>query len=152
MFKKLLKIIGSFFLVLIIIFIGIGIWFGVSASKHNEIAKPYLQKNMPIFTTWDINKIKPLLTPEALQTFESKKGEKILKFFSKLGKLKSFEEPQFLTAKSGASIGTGSYDIVKFKMLGHFEVEDAIFTITLTTDEDSYLIHYVSINSDAFFD
>jgi hypothetical protein len=35
-------------------------------------------------------------------------------------------------------------------MLGHFESGDALFTITLATNNDSYLIHYININSDAF--
>ena len=72
--------------------------------------------------------------------------------FSKLGKLKSFEEPQFLGAKTGVSVGEGAYDIVNFTMLGHFDAGDATFTITLAKDNESYLFHYININSDAFIE
>ncbi len=105
---------------------------------------------MPIVASWDFERLKPLLTPESLETFETDRGQKIYKMFSKLGQLKSFDEPKFLGAKTGASVGAGAYDIVNFTMLGHFESGDALFTITLATNNDSYLIHYININSDAF--
>ena len=152
MFKKLLKIIGSFILVLIIIFVCIGIWFSVNSSKYTEIAKPYLDKNMPAVVSWDFAQFKPLLTPEALKEFENERGQKIYKMFSKLGSLKSFEEPRFLGAKTGVTVSEGAYDIVNFSMLGHFDAGDALFTISLATHEDSYLIHFVNVNSDAFLE
>jgi hypothetical protein len=152
MFKKLVKIIGSFLLVLIILFICVGIWFAVNASKYTEVALPYLEKNMPAVVSWDFEQFRPLLTPEALKEFEAERGQKIYKMFSKLGNLQSFEEPQFLGAKAGATVTEGSYDIVNFSMLGHFEAGDAQFTITLATEGDSYLIHYIKINSDVFIE
>ncbi|MFT6189242.1 MAG: hypothetical protein ACJAW8_001655 [Oleispira sp.] len=152
MLKKLLKIIGSFFLVLIALLICIGIWFAANSSKYTEIAKPYLDKNMPAVVSWDFSQFKPLLTPEALKEFENERGQKIYKMFSKLGKLKSFEEPAFLGAKTGVTVSEGTYDTVNFSMLGHFEAGDALFTVTLANAEDSYLIHYVNINSDVFLD
>lgn len=152
MFKKFLKIIGSFFLVLIIIFICVGIWFAANSSKYTEVAQPYLEKNMPAAVSWDFEQLRPLLTPEALKAFETERGQKVYKMFSKLGALKSFEEPQFLGSKAGATIGDGTFDVVNFTMLGHFEVGDAQVSVTLATSGDSYLIHYININSDAFLE
>lgn len=152
MFKKFLKIIGSFFLVLIVLFICVGIWFAVKSAKYTEVAQPYLEKNMPAVVSWDFERLRPLLTPESLKEFETERGQKIYKLFSKLGALKSFEKPQFLGAKAGVTISEGAYDIVNFSMLGHFEAGDALFTITLAEDGDSYLIHHININSDAFLE
>ena len=152
MFKKFLKIIGSFFLVVVVLLICVAIWFSFNASKYEEVAKPYLETNMPIVASWDFEKLKPLLTPESLESFETERGQKIFKMFSKLGGLKSFEEPQFLGAKTGVSVGNGAYDVVNFSMHGHFDAGDALFTITLAKDNESYLIHYININSDAFIE
>jgi len=152
MFKKLLKIIGSFLLVLVVIFIGAAIWYSISSSKYEEIAKPYLEKNMPLVVSWDLDKLKPLLTPQARKTFETERGQKVYKLFSKLGKLKSFEEPQFLNAKTGVTVAEGAHDIVNFSMPGHFEKGDAVVTVTLATVGDSYQIHYIHINSDVFME
>jgi hypothetical protein len=152
MFKKFLKIIGSFFLVLVALLIGTGIWFGISSSKYTEVAKPYLEKNMPIVASWDFEKFKPLLTPNALKEFENERGQKIYKVFSKLGKLQSFEEPNFLNAKTGATVGDGAFDTVRFSMLGHFETGDAVFTVTLAEIDESYFIQYIGVDSDVFLE
>ncbi|WP_019529841.1 hypothetical protein [Dasania marina] len=152
MFKKFLKIIGSFFLVLIVIFICIGTWYAVNSSKYTEVAQPYLETNMPAVVSWDFEQLRALLTPESLKEFETERGQKVYRLFSKLGALKSFEEPQFLGAKAGATVREGAYDIVNFSMLGHFEAGDAQFTITLATEGESYLIHYININSDVFLE
>lgn len=152
MFKKFLKIIGSFFLVLVILFIGIGIWFAVSSAKYTKVAKPYLEKNMPAVVSWDFEQLRPLLTPESLKVFETERGQKVYKLFSKLGALKSFEEPKFLGAKAGVTVSEGAYDIVDFSILGHFEAGDAQCTITLAAAGDSYLIHYINMNSDVFLE
>ena len=152
MFKKFLKIIGSFFLVLVVLLICVAIWFSFNASKYEEIAKPYLEKNMPLVTSWEFENLKPLLTPGALKEFETERGQKIYKMFSKLGELKAFEEPKFISAKTGVATTEGAHDIANFTMLGHFEAGDAVFTITLATNNDSYLIHYININSDVFIE
>ena len=124
----------------------------VERLQYTEVAQPYLEKNMPAVVSWDFERLRPLLTPESLNEFETERGQKIYKLFSKLGALKSFEEPQFLGAKAGVTISEGAYDIVNFSMLGHFEAGDALFTITLAEDGDSYLIHHININSDAFLE
>jgi hypothetical protein len=152
MFKKLLKILGSFFLVIIVIFIGVAIWFSFTSSKYTEAAQPFLETNMPSAVSWDFEQLRPLLTPESLKEFETERGQKIYKMFSKLGALKSFEQPQFLSAKTGVSVGVGAYDIVVFSMPGHFEAGDAQISVTLASSEDSYLIHYIQVNSDVFLD
>lgn len=150
MLRKYLKIIGSFFLFVVVPLVCAGVWFGLNASKYEEIAKPYLDKNMPIVTSWDFEQLKPLLTPEALKSFETERGQKTYKMFSKLGRLKSFDEPKYLSAKTGVSVGDDAYDVLNFTMLGHFDTGDALFTITLAKDNESYLINHININSDAF--
>ncbi len=152
MFKRFLKIIGSFFLVLIVILVCIGIWSAINSSKYTELAKPYIEKNMPAVVSWDFEQLRPLLTPESLKEFKTERGQKVYKYFSKLGSLKSLEEPQFLGAKTGVSVSHGAYDIVNFSILGQFEAGTAHITLTLAKSGDSYLIHYIHINSDAFLE
>jgi len=152
MLKKLLKILGSFFLVLFILLVGGFIWFSLTSSEYIEEAKPYLDQNLPDALSWDLERLKPLLTPEAEEAFETDRGKKVYRFFSRLGQLKSFEEPEFLAAKSGVSIGTGSYDITKFSMLGEFENGPAQITVTLASVDSGYKIHYLHLNSDVFLE
>jgi hypothetical protein len=136
----------------VVIFIGAAIWYGINSSKYEEVAKPYLEKNMPLVVSWAFEKLKPLLTPQALKAFETERGQKVYKLFSKLGTLKSFEEPQFLNAKTGVTATEGAHDVVNFSIPGHFEQGDAVVTVTLATAGDSYQIHYIHINSDVFME
>ncbi len=150
MLKKILKIVGSFLLVLVVLLAGAGLWATVSASKYRNAAKPFLEQNMPAVVSWDFNQLRPLLTPASRAQFETERGQMIYRKLSILGALESFEEPQFLTAQSGVSTTEGVVDVLKFSMLGHFEAGDATVTVNLAKTGDSYLIRYLHIDSDVF--
>ncbi len=152
MFTKILKIIGAFFLVLIVIVLCAAIWVAISASEYTESAKPYLEKNIPAIVSWDFEKLRPLLSEEALKNFETERGQKVYRMFSKLGRLVSLEEPQFVSSKSGVTFEEGSFDIVNFSILGHFEAGDALLTISLAQEDEAYSIYYININSDVFLE
>jgi hypothetical protein len=144
--------LGSIFLLIILGFFSIYIWFSISSEQYLEEASPYLDTNLPIVLNWDFEQLKPLLTTGAAEAFESERGQKVHRMFSKLGKLESIEEPQFVSASSGVSIGAGVYDVVTFSVLAHFETGQAQVSVTLVPDSDSYKIHYLQINSDAFLE
>jgi hypothetical protein len=152
MFKKLCKIIGSFFLVLILLFIVVGIWFSVSSSNHVEKATPYINRVIPIISSWNYNDLQPNLTDEAQEFFETEQGKKIFEYFSKLGEFKSFEAPIFSKSMSGITIDNGSYDMVSFTVITHFNKGDALITLTLAQNNNEYKIHNININSDVFLD
>ncbi|WP_319557503.1 hypothetical protein [Thiomicrorhabdus sp.] len=152
MFKKILKIVGSFFLVLIILIIAAAIWYSFKSSEYTSDAKPFLQEHMPSILSWDYQKLKPLLAESALEEFETERGQKTYRFFSKLGPLKSLGEIQFTNASSGVDINQGAYDVVTFTMPGYFESGEAQISITLTKTDSSYRVNYLQINSDVFLE
>ena len=130
----------------------LAIWFSISSSKHTENATPYLNKNIPLISTWDFEQLRPLLTQPALEQFETEQGQKIFKFFSKLGKAKSFEQPEYLSSKSSITTIDGATEIVIFNMGGYFENGYATFTITLESDDYEYKIQHLKINSNVFIE
>lgn len=152
MFKKLLKILGSFFLVLITLFVFFGIWFSISSSAHVEQATPYINKVIPTLTSWDYNNLEPELTEEAKVYFETEQGKKVFKYFAKLGDLSRFAPPEFAKSMSGVTIDSGSYDMVSFRVISHFEKGEALITLTLLLNDNGYKIHNININSDVFLD
>ena len=152
MFKKVLKFIGIFLLGFVLLFVVLAIWLSITSSKHTEKATPYLNKNIPLISKWDFEKLRPLLTQPALEQFETEQGQKIFKFFSKLGEAKSFEEPKFVNSKSSVTTTEGAKEMVIFNMGGHFENGYATFTITLESDDYEYKIQHLKINSDVFIE
>ena len=150
MFKKVLKILGSFFLVSFILFAGLGVYTYVTAGNETADATPYLDEAMPVFTTWDYEQFSPYLSEGAKEAFNNENGKKLLRALSRLGEPESFESPQFLGSKVGGTVEHGSFDLVAFSILGHFSNGDAQFTITLNRENEGYSINHININSDVF--
>ena len=150
MFKKPLKLAGSFALILMVAFAVVGIGFNLYASKYLDAATPYLEQNMPAVVSWDFERLKPLLTPESRAVFETEQGQRVYKMFSKLGRLTSLDAPKFLNAKAGVALDKEPYEVINFSILGHFEAGDVEITLTLVTAGDSYQIDYINMGSDAF--
>lgn len=152
MFKKILKTLGGFILGLILLLVGGMIYAFITTSNDKAEVTPYLKEKMPIVATWKLEKFSPFLTDSAREVFEQERGQKILSAFSKLGEFKSFEEPQFIESKSGVSTERGSYDIVIFSMVGHFENDAAQIIVTLSRESNELLIQHIKVNSDVFLE
>jgi len=127
-------------------------WFSFKSSDYISDAEPYLQTNLPVILSWDYEKLKPLLTEGAAEAFETERGRKAYKFFSKLGSIDSLGDIQFRKAMSGAMVNQGSYEMVTFTLPGSFENGDADITVTLAKIDNSYRVHYLKINSDFFLE
>lgn len=147
--KKFFKILGIIFAILIVVVIGLFITLESSKSDIDKTAKPYIKTNIEKIATWDYTKFDSLLTEEAKKSFQTEKGKKVLKFFSKLGKAISFEEPEFKYIQNNTN---SNQDIIIYTVKGIFEKGDAIITLTLNYQESSYKIKNININSDVFLD
>ncbi|NQY52904.1 MAG: hypothetical protein HRT42_04965 [Campylobacteraceae bacterium] len=145
MIKKILKVIGSFLLVTILVISSIYIWILFEKEKQEALAKPYLNKSMIIFSKWDFNNMKVLLSPSTLKNFETKKGRKVYKMFSRLGNLEKIDNINFISSTIDLN---NKY--ITFSILGHFENDYALIKIVLIESNDSYLINYIQITSDIF--
>lgn len=152
MFKKLLKILGSFFLVLIVLLVGVSIWFGINASKNTDIARPYFETHLPAILSWDYQRLAPLLTPSMQEQLASERGDRFLRLFAKLGTLQSYEQLQYVGANTGVSTDEGAFDLSHFTLLGHFDAGDARISIVLAKTGDQYLVHGLNIQSDVFLE
>lgn len=152
MLKKLLKILGSFFLVLLVVLVGVSIWFGINSSKNTDIARPYFDTHLPAIVSWDYQQLEPLLTPSMQEQLTSDQGKKLLRLFSRLGALQSYEQLQYVGASSGVSPDQGSVDLSRFTLLGHFEAGKARINVVLTRSDDQYLVHSLNIQSDVLLE
>ena len=57
---------------------------------------PFIIESMPTITTWDTEQYQGLFIPEVIEEFKSVEGQSILTYLSKLGKMQSFEPPEFV--------------------------------------------------------
>lgn len=150
MIKKIFKVIGSFFLVLLILIIAMFGWSFYSYMKYDEMAIPFINENLPLIATWDYEKYSHLFTAEAREILETEKGRKILSKFSELGALKSYDDPVYLKSESGVFAGRGAYEVFYYSIPATFEAGKANITLLLTTENDKILIYRLNIDSEVF--
>lgn len=147
---KVLKVIGIIFLGIIIIFVCLAIWSTYQTKQYTNSATPYLQENLPKVLSWQYKKFEPLLTTEAKEFFDAEKGQKVYGFLSRLGRLETLGEIQFLGSQTGLTTSEGSSSLVRFSILATFKTGEAQVLIHLVPNDESFLIHYMKINSDVF--
>ena len=147
MLKKILKVLAIIILLIAVLFAGMYIWVSIISSKYNETAIPYIENVMPELSKWDVDVAKQYMAPEALKAVSDEDFSKLMKFLSKIGSLKSIEEPQFQNASSSVTTGTGTLTTVLYTFTAHYEFGDASITLKLKPVENGYQVYYFNVNS-----
>ncbi len=152
MLKKILKWIGLISLGLIVLFTFVVIFTGYKQSEYEGTAVPYIKKVIPAISEWNPEKAKSLFVPSTPEEAPQEDFEKLFKWFSKLGKLKSLEEPQLQQIYSGATVREGTNTIVTYTVLAHYDNGDAQITIKLLDLGDSFDVYRFNVNSSALIE
>lgn len=152
MIKKIIKGVLIIVILIALFFFGIDVFTGYQEAKYDDIAVPYLKNAIEQISTWDSEKAKLFLSEEALKEINENDLQKMFKWFSKLGKLISYEEPVFNKIMSGASIKEGSYRMIFYTVKAKYEKGDAILSIQLLDKDNDLKIYNFYINSEAFIE
>ncbi len=128
------------------------LWYGIKADRYDETAIPYLESTLPKLTSWEYEQLKPLLSPAARQDFENEEVQAAYRGFSRLGRLKSMEKPQYVADRFDTSEELGDIELVDYKVALQFDSGPAIIKIKLVADGKSYYIHHFGIHSEQFAD
>ena len=152
MFKKVLKWIAILLIGLIVLFVLLAAYTGYKQSEYSETAVPYIKKVIPIISEWSPENSKPLFVPSTFDDVSDEDFSKLLKWFSKLGALKSIDEPQFSQVTSSTTVREGANTIVTYGVLAHYENGDAQISIRLLDLEVSFEIYQFHLNSQALIE
>ncbi len=147
MFKKILKGFGIFILVMVVLVVLVAAYTGYKQSEYSETAVPYIRNVIPKISTWDPQKAKIFFVPGTFDNVSDEDFEKLFKWFSKLGQLKSIEDPQFLSVNSSATTSEGANTIVTYSIEAHYENGDATITIKLLDLNESFEVYSFNVNS-----
>ena len=149
---------GSLFVFVVILTIGIKLYL-VNTRDYNDDAIFFIKSSVPIISSWDIEKMKPILTSDALTKLSTEKNKKWFKRLSELGQVKSFDEPIYDKGQKSINHNVKS-DLLGFIVVCHFEIFDingniekfdALFSITIIKTKESYLIQNLEIFPDKFY-
>ena len=149
MLKKILKWVGIFLGGLVLLFILIGVYTGYKEAGYRETAVPYIKKVIPEISKWNYKESKKFFEPSTFEKVTDEELSKLFEWFSKLGKLKSIEEPKFNQVYSGTAVRESFGTIVTYTVLGHYENGDANITIRLLDLGDSFEVYHFNVNSKA---
>ena len=128
------------------------VWFGIKADRYDETAIPYLESAMPELTSWQYDRLRPLLSAAARQVFENEKVRKAYQAFSQLGQFQSMDKPQFTASSHDSSAESGDIDIIDYQVALQFDSGPAAIKIRLVADGRTYYIQHFSIQSETFAD
>src|SRR5688572_363422 len=95
---------GVFALGLTILFTALIGWGLVKRRQYKKTAVPYIRQVFPEMVQWNPLGAKRHMAPQALVGTTDAEFEKLFAWFSRLGKLKNFEEPKFLNVTAGATL------------------------------------------------
>jgi len=148
MFKKIIKGIGITLLVILVIFSSIGIYTWQKKTQSGSTAVPYIKDVLPKLSTWDVATAKQYMAATALKKIKDEDLSKLFKWFSKLGALKSIEEPQFQNVTSGIPAEDGANTVVTYTVVAHYEKAEANIVIRLLDKKGQFKIFLFNISSD----
>jgi hypothetical protein len=150
--KKALMILGGIFILVIVLLVGGLAILHVQGRALDRESKAYVDAAIPaIVAKWDINEIERRISPEFKATLKDGDLEKVVRFFSKLGKLKEYKG-----AKGESNIkvllGKGERITAAYVAYADFERGPAKIKMTLIKHGDGWQIYGLHINSRVFFE
>ena len=152
MFKKLLKGFGIALLILICLFVLIAVWSGYKSSEYEKTAIPYMDTAIADISSWELGTFKSYLTPSEVENINEDDLKRLIKALSKMGALVEIGEYQFNTVTSRAltsgDAGTGG----TYTVPAVYENGDAVLTLTLKEEGDSFSVYHFKLDSLALFD
>lgn len=126
------------------------LWYGIKADRYDESVVPFLQSALPELTSWQYDRLRPLLSPEARVEFESEQGQAVYRLFSRLGRLESQGRPEYLGDRSDTTESLGDILLLAYQVPLQFESGPAVIKLNLAVDGQNYFIHHFGIHSEIF--
>ena len=146
--KWILYLVGFF----ILVFALLAFWFLNEQRNYATTAVPYIEALIPEIATWDPDVVWGHYDQDVRSAISMDDHEKIVRFMSKLGDLKSIGKPDFRQVSKTASTRSGSKKLVTYSVPAVFENDDATIDLILVDRDGEFSVHYFKINSLAFID
>lgn len=124
-------------------------WVSHERSAYAATAVPYIKVVVPELSTWDPAQAKSVMDPDVLKQLPDEKLGRVLAFLSRLGHLKSMDEPVFTNVWSGTSTGTGAMTLVTYSIHAHFDAGDGDIVLRLHDRDGKFTVYSFNVNSEA---
>ena len=126
--------------------------FGMKADGYDETVIPYLDSAVPALTSWQYDRLAPLLSPGARRDFENEGMRTAYRSYSKLGQFQSMDKPRFVTNLDGSSEALGDVEFIDYEAVLQFDSGPAVIKVKLIAAGTRYYIHHFGLQSEVFAD
>ena len=118
------------------------------STVYHDSAVPYLQQVIPEISSWDPERIRTLLAPEALKVVEEDKYLTLINWFKRLGELETIGEPDFEKADSRTGEDGALLDIVEYTVPLTYSNGEAELNILLLERDGAYTVYHFTFASE----
>ncbi|MBW2503041.1 MAG: hypothetical protein JRE16_00575 [Deltaproteobacteria bacterium] len=143
--KKYFLMLGIWFVVILGIIAGSAVYNHYKSSRYDESAHIFLKKTVPQLSNWDVDQIRLLMAPEALERISDTTYNATITLFAKMGRLLSFDKPKF----SQIHLEDKDRAIVEYTIDAKYENGDAILTVNLLHEDGEFKIYHFNVQSSA---
>jgi hypothetical protein len=127
-------------------------YFYLKSHEYSKTAVPYIKKVIPEISTWDPVVSKKYMAADVLASLKDEDLNKLMHWLSKLGSLKSIEEPSFVNVSTSATVKNGKQTIATYTILAHYEHGDANITMRLLEFNNGFKVYQFNVNSNALIE
>jgi hypothetical protein len=148
--KKYTPLFAFWIVSMIAVVTGTFLYKSHQSADYDAVAIPYIKTIVPEISKWDAATTKALMAAEVVAVIPEDKFGRAMAFFSKLGALKSMEEPVFEKAfVEEETPDIGKQTIVEYNVEAVFENGGADINLKLLYRDDKLEIYRFNFGSDA---
>jgi hypothetical protein len=125
-------------------------WYGIKADRYEATAIPYIDSVMPAVTSWQPERLIPVLSPAAKADFENEKVRAAYQSLSRLGEFQGMQKPRFVASRADSSEQLGDVELIDYEVELQFDSGPAILKIKLVADGHSYHVRQFGFHSEIF--
>lgn len=145
--KKYLMLIAFWAFSMIAIIGGSYFYKKYQGIEYDKLAVPYIEKTVPVISSWDPAETKALMAPEIAETIPADKFVRAMSFFSQLGSLKELGTPSFVNAYQDEETEIGKQTIIEYNVDAVYQNGEAEINLKLLERGDSYEIYRFNFSS-----
>lgn len=150
--KKFFILLGTWFVTIMAVFLGSALYDRYKTSEYDGRAMPYIRDVLPEISKWDPATTMALMPTEVVASIPEERFIKAMSWFSRLGELKSVDDPQFADIHTGKQTDVGEQTIVEYNVEAEYANGDATINLKLLVRDDSFEIYNFNVSSETLLE
>jgi hypothetical protein len=132
--------------------IGSGIYKKFLSNEYDRDVTPYVRQTIAEISKWDPTTTRSLMVTEVAAKIPTDKFTRAMAWFSKLGELKSMDEPKFEGAWEDQETELGKQTVIEYNTDAHYTNGEATINLKLVNRDGHYELYSFNFRSQALLE